>query len=184
MRHRIPVIVVTILALIGLAAPAASAASRPHPLIAGAVPSDIVPISCASFLGVTYHIMSNDDSSVGIDYQGTGKLTKVTTSPGDSNLTCVNSSSDYTDIHNNAGNCIRMRDASNNYTMIEETGCISGDANYQFQAYLNTSNGLVLFQNIHFGKWLGVNCPVRNGKRVRGVHNAPGNCDSWILNST
>jgi hypothetical protein len=40
-----------------------------------------------------------------------------------------------------------------------------------------------LFENVHFSKYLGVNCPARNGKRIRGVNDAPGNCDNWPLAS-
>ncbi len=172
MRYRIAIILAAAMAVLGLSASGAFAST---------VPPGLTKVSCTAIDNFAYHVLTNDNHTVGIDYQGTGSLTKVTTSPGDSTFDCVGGGTDYLDIHNNAGNCIRMRDASNNYTMIEEVGCVPSNTNYEFQAWFDNATNRYEFQNIHFNKWLAVNCPPENGSQVLGVNNVSGTCVKWQL---
>lgn len=173
MRHRIPAIVVMLLALIGLSAPVASAASglaQPHALVAD---------SCTP--GHTYgpyHLEPNSDVALALSYHGVGSLATVsTTGQGDTSLICVDSSGIFI-IRNNAGRCIRMTDQSNDYQMIEETQCENNNANYQFQQ--STVNGGFQFLNVHFGKFLGTeSCPSSDGDVVEGVGTGGGTCITW-----
>jgi hypothetical protein len=173
MRYRISAILLTLMALVGLSAPAAFAA-----------PQAQLPANCSQ--GQTYpasgsfHIIANANTSVGITYHGPGNLITVNDPPGDSIFICVNPPNTYV-IHNAAGNCFRMRDASNDYTVIEETGCLDDNTNYRFQAF-NIGSGHYQFENVHFGRWLGTtDCPPVNGSTVLGVPNAGGNCLTWLL---
>jgi hypothetical protein len=172
MRYRIPAVLIAVMALIGLSAPIAFAASS-QPSAGGCTPGQTFG---------PFHIVPNDTSTdIGIGYHGPGNLITLTDGPGDSTLVCVSSADIYV-IHNNAGNCIRMRDASNDYTVMEESGCTDAqkdDTNYQFQLF--TGNGGFQFKNIHFGRWLGVTCPPANGSIVLGQPNAAGNCVTWLL---
>ena len=179
MRYRISAILVTLMALIGLSASAASAAS-----VASAVPQAQLPTSCTQGQSYpstgSYHVLANANTSVGITYHGPGNLITVSSPPGDSVFICVNSPRTYI-VRNASGHCFRMRDASNNYTVIEAPDCQNGNTNYQFQAFPFGSG--FQFENVHFGRWLGVNCPPVSGETVKGVLNAPGNCLTWILQS-
>jgi hypothetical protein len=169
MRYRILAILITLMAIAGLSAPAAFAASGP-PLPSSCIVGD----SYGSF-----HVMANAKQSLGITYHGPGNPVTVTSSPGDSTFVCVVSPSTYV-IHNDAGNCFRMQDASNDFAIIEQTGCLDNNTNYQFQAFPH--NGDYQFENVHFQKWLGTaSCPPGNGTAVVGVPNAAGNCLTWLL---
>lgn len=72
-----------------------------------------------------------------------------------------------------------MRDASNDYTVIEATGCQDDNANYQFEAV--SVNGVYQFKNVNFSRWLGVICPPGNGSIVAGVPNTASYCFTWVL---
>jgi hypothetical protein len=171
MRWRIAIILAAALAMFGVSALGAFAST---------VPPGLTRVNCTALENFAYHVLANDNHTVGIDYQGTGNLIKVTATPGDSNFSCTGVS-DYLDIHNNADNCMRMRDASNNYTMIEEVGCLPTNTNYEFQAWFDNATNRYEFQNVHFGKWLAVNCPPEPGGEVLGVDNVSGTCLKWQL---
>jgi hypothetical protein len=174
MRYRIPALLVAAMALVGLSAPVALASSQPQSLLAS---------SCTVGTNtVKFHVESNDAKGLYVHYNGSGKIATVTTAPTDIYFKCVVSSPPTYVIHNASNRCIRMRDASNNYTVLEESACNDGDSNYQFYVKQGTSSDLFVFDNVHFSsRFLGVNCPAKNGKRIRGVKNAPGNCDNWLL---
>src|SRR5262249_367639 len=157
-----------VMATAGISAPAALASTQPRldsPCVIG---RDYGPV----------HLDSNDNPSVGIDYQGTGNLTKVTNSPGDTKFLCIKANDIY-ELHNAAGTSIRMRDLSNGYTVIEEVGCDLNNTNYQFQAIADGAR--TLFRNLHFNEYLGANCPVTNGEQVRGEPNTTGHCYRWLM---
>jgi hypothetical protein len=106
----------------------------------------------------------------------------ITSSPGDSTLVCADSSGSGTFyIQNNAGNCLRMHDASSHYAVIEETGCQRGNTNYEYRLQpMGGSGPLVGFQNVHFKQWIGVvTCPGINGDQVVGQSGAAGSCVDW-----
>jgi hypothetical protein len=176
MRYRIPALLVAAMALIGLSAPVALASSQPQSLLAS---------SCKVGTNtIKYHVESNAGKGLYVHYNGSGKIATITTTPTDIYFKCVVSSPPTYVIHNAFNHCIRMRDASNNYTVLEEGTCNDGDSNYQFNVEQGSSTSLVVFENVHFPtKFLGVNCPARNGKRIRGVNNAAGNCVNWQLKS-
>ena len=115
-----------------------------------------------------------------LSYHGPGNLVTVaSTAQGDSKLICVDSSGIFI-ILNNAGNCIRMTDQSNDYQVMEENGCLNDNTNYQFKQF-TVSTGHYQFENVHFQKWLGTeSCPFSDGDVVEGVPNAAGNCLTWL----
>jgi hypothetical protein len=154
--------------LLGLAAPSAFASDNPT----------LLAVNCQDIEGV-YHLMTNINQNIGIDFQGTGNLTKVTTTPGDSHIQCTGVS-DYLEIFNNSGNCIRMRDASNNYTVIEEVNCEPSNPNYEFQAFTD-GKGHYEFLNEGFtGRFLAVSCTGNSGSQVFGVLDQTGTCINWV----
>ena len=175
MRHRIPAIVVMLLALIGLSAPVASAASglaQPHALVAD---------TCTP--GHTYgpyHLEPNSDVALAIAFHGPGNLVTVsTTGQADVSFICVDSSGIFI-MRNNAGNCFRMTDQSNDYQVMEENGCLNDNTNYQFQQS-TVSSGHYQFVNVHFGKYLGTeSCPSSDGDVVEGVNTGGGTCVTWL----
>jgi len=123
-----------------------------------------------------FHLNLNG-TTLGLTYHGPGNPMNITSSPGDSTLVCAVSSGIYY-IRNNAGNCIRMRDASAGYSVLEESGCQLGNTNYEFLQIAN--NGLFSWENIHFKQFLGViGCPGTNGDPVVGVQPVTGNCLAW-----
>lgn len=175
MRYRVSVIIIAVMALAGLAAPAAFAASVQLQL----------PVGCT--VGNTYamssNIVVNANPPVGFTYHGVGNQVTLSSTPGNSSFVCVASPNTYV-IRNAAGNCFRMRDASNNYAVIEQNGCQDDNASYQFQAF-DTGGGVYQFENVDFGQLLGVEgvfCGQGNGN-ISGVPNSPGNCDAWIMQS-
>jgi hypothetical protein len=180
MRYRIPLVLAGVMAVIGLSAPAALASA---PL---ASTDQLPPANTACSVGTTYgpyHIMTNDNNSVGITYHGAVNQATVTTSPGDSRLEvaqCVGGSPIYV-IHNAAGNCLRMHDASSGFGVYEQNGCDLSNTEEQFALEQGSNSSLYTFENIGWGLWLGVNCPATNNEGVIGVQNAPGNCLNWQL---
>src|SRR5438128_289054 len=51
-------------------------------------------------------------------------------------------------IHNNNGNCLRMRDANNGYAVMEERGCTTTDLNERFVTHgPGTDGSKNTFQN-------------------------------------
>lgn len=174
MRYRISAIVIAVLALAGLAAaPAAFADSTVLSLPASCMPGHTYDISS--------HVVANANTSVGIDYNGTGNPIVVDNPPGDTSFICAAAPNTY--LFSNAfGHCFRMQDASNNFAVIETPDCQNDNTNYRFLAD-SVGNGRYQFQNVHFGKWLGVGCPPRNGEAVFGVPNAAGNCLTWVIMS-
>jgi len=176
MHYRVSAIIIAVMAVAGLSAPAAF----------GAPVQLQLPVGCT--VGKTYDISStimvNANPSVGIAYHGVGNQVTVSSAPGDSSFICVAPPGTYV-IRNAAGNCFRMRDASNDYSVIEQNGCQDDNTSYQFQAS-DTGGGSYQFVNVAFGRRLGIigiHCPPGNGSLVSGVPNSPGNCDSWIMQS-
>jgi len=163
--------VVALLALIGLSAPAASASAAPHMRPAA---------SCADGPG-PYHLEANSARSLGLTYHGAGNQVTVTPSIGDTTLECVGP--DTYVLHNNAGNCIRMTDASNDYKVIEESGCNTSDTNYEWFGF-DQGSGVIQFENAHFGEYLGTeHCIPGNGDGIEGVAPVTGQCINWVLGS-
>jgi hypothetical protein len=130
-----------------------------------------------------YHLKANAAPALGLTYHGVGNQVTVTPSIGDTTLQCVQAPDIYV-LHNNAGNCIRITDASNDYNVIEESGCNTADTNYEWEGF-PVSQGHVQFENLHFtNEWLGTeHCPPGNGDAVEGVPNQAGQCVTWILGS-
>jgi hypothetical protein len=174
MRHRIPAIVVMLLAIIGLSAPVASAASglaQPHALVAD---------SCSpGHVYGPYHLEPGSNQATALSYHGPGNLATVSTlRQGDTNLMCVRSSGIF-NILNDARNCVRMTDQSNDYQVMEEVACANDNANYEFQQ-ITVNNGFQ-FVNVHFGKYLGTeSCPSSDGDVVEGVGTGGGTCITWL----
>lgn len=153
-------------------APAASAVSKTHPLIAD---------TCTP--GQTYgpwHLVPDSNMALALAYHGPGNLVTVASKgKGDSRFICVDSSGVFV-ISNDAGNCIRMTDQSNDYQVMEENGCLNDNTNYQFKQF-TASLGHYQFENVHFQQWLGTeSCPSSDGDVVEGVPNAAGNCLTWL----
>lgn len=174
MRYRIPLILATVTALIGLSASAAFAGPR-----------QLTPTTCTGGTSPAYHVLSNANTSVGITYHGEGNQATVTTSPGDTKFevaACIGSTPIYV-IHNDAGNCLRMHDASSNYGVYEEENCELNNTEEWWEEGFNPSNGLPQFYNIHWGLYLGVTCPANPGSGLRGQTNLGGTCITWILHS-
>jgi hypothetical protein len=121
-------------------------------------------------------ILTNDNNSVGITYPGIGEQATITSQPGTS---YVIEESTYFIIRNSNGNCLRMRDANNNYAVIEENGCRLGDHNERF--LLNFTGNTVTFYNIGTGYYLGESCPAKNGNKIWGESGDSGTCVQWIL---
>lgn len=177
MRYRIAAVLVATMALTGLsAAPAtvayASLYTRPA-------------ASCGLAPG-PYHLEANAATSLGLTYHGVGNQLTVTSSIGDTTLECDVSPNIYV-LHNDAGNCIRITDASNDFKVIEESGCSShlNDSNYQWEGFPEPNNRVV-FENMHFlSEWLGTeHCRPGNGDGVEGVTSGGGTCLTWVLAST
>ena len=174
MRHRITAIIVMLLALTGLSASAASTASaspQPHSLVAD---------SCTP--GQTsgpYHLTPVSGIALALSYHGVGNLiTVATTRQGDTSFICVNSSGIFM-MRNNAGNCIRMTDQSNDFQVKEVSPCQNGNTNFEFQQS-TVGTGRYQFLNVHFGKFLGTeSCPSSDGDVVEGVGTGGGTCITW-----
>jgi len=174
MRYRISAMIIAVMALAGLAAPAAFADSTVLSLPGSCTPGKTYDISS--------HVMANANTSVGIDYNGTGNPITVHNPPGDTSFICAAAPNTYL-FRNAFGHCFRMQDASNNFAVIETGDCQNDNTNYRFLAF-PVGNGRYQFQNVHFGRWLGTaDCPPINGSRVLGVPNAPGNCLTWVIMS-
>lgn len=179
MRHRIPAIIVMLLALIGLSASAASAASAGS---VGVKPHALVADTCIK--GKTYgpwHLEPNSRTTLALSYHGPGNLiTVASTGKGDSHFVCVDPSGIFI-ILNNVGNCIRMTDQSNDYQVMEETGCLNDNTNYQFQQ-TTVGTGVYQFMNVHFQKLLGTeSCPSADGDVVEGIPSGvSGTCVNWV----
>ena len=172
MRYRISAIIIAVMALAGLAAPAAFADSTQRSLPASCTPGNTYDISS--------HVVTNARTMLGIDYNGTGNPIVVDSSPGDTSFICAAAPNTYL-FRNAFGHCFRMQDASNNFAVIETAGCENDNTNYRFLAFA-VSGGRYQFQNVHFGRWLGTaDCPPVNGSIVEGVPNAPGNCLTWLI---
>ena len=172
MHYRIATALVVFVALIGLPAPAAFAA--PNPLLAKSctVGQDTTPA----------HVMTNDNSAVGIAFPGPGNQAIVTTSPARTSFKCVDPADGYV-IHDQRGHCLRMRDASNNFAVMEESSCNDSDNNERFVPFLDLHNSqLEEFLNIGTGDYLGVVCGVQNGWKIWGVSGASGTCFNWRVN--
>ena len=177
MRFRIAAVLVAVTALIGLSATVATVAS--------ASPHTRPAVSCGLAPG-PYHLEANAATSLGLTYHGVGNQPTVTSSIGDTTLECDIPPNIYV-LHNDAGNCIRITDASNDYNVIEESGCSNSqlnDSNYQWEGFPENNNRVV-FENIHFpSQWLGTeHCPPRNGDGVEGVTGDGGTCPTWVLAS-
>lgn len=174
MRYRVPVIAIALLALIGIFAPAASAGPNRRP--AGGCQLGPGP----------YHLKANAAKSLGLTYHGVGNQVTVTPNIGDTTLQCILAPNTYA-LHNAAGNCIRITDASNDYKVMEESGCsqASSDSNYQWFAFPNSNNNSVILENDHFlHEYLGTeHCVPGNGDGVEGVPDDSGQCLTWILGS-
>jgi hypothetical protein len=127
-----------------------------------------------------YHLETNANRTLGLTYHGVGNQVNVTPSIGDTTLQCAIPPDIYV-LHNNAGNCVRITDASNDYKVIEQSGCILDNANYEWELF-PVANG-VQFENIHFpNEWLGTeHCDPGNGDGIEGVPNQAGQCVTWIL---
>ena len=133
-----------------------------------------------------YHLMTNADSSIGIEYHGEGTQVNATSNPGDTYFYCIRPgqlSSAYA-IHNAAGNCLRMHDASSGYAVYEEEGCNYSNTEEQWEPSHGTSSGRYIFSN--FGRLLlsmGINCFPLPPVTVSGYPDQPGNCVNWIPES-
>jgi Ricin-type beta-trefoil lectin domain-like len=158
MRYRILSIPAVIMAIMGLTASAALATATPQ-----------VPHG-------PYHIMANSNHSVGIAYPGTGSDVYVSSSPGSSYINYFKNHE--WQIYNSNGNCLRMRDASNGYTVVEENKCNTSDESQLWYQY--NAGGFWQFENVATKQFLGVSCPAENGYGVRGVSESTGNCYNWV----
>ena len=156
MHYRALPIVAVIMAILGLSAPAALAATP-------------------QAQHGPYHIMANSNHSVGIVYPGSGSDVYVSTSPGQSFVTYFKNHE--WQIYNSGRNCLRMQDAHNGYTVLEEHGCSTSDESQLWYRY--HANGLWQFENVATKQFLGVSCPAENGYGVRGVSESAGNCYNW-----
>lgn len=172
MRYRILAVLAALTAAIGLAAAAAPAASA---AVSARYVRYITPR-----LG-PYNIMTNDNHSVGITYPGPGNQATITTNPGNSHVTQLGGG--IVTIHNDNGNCLRMRDAANSFAVMEESGCSpSTDANERWVFEVNSNDPqLFAFKNVATGQFLGVTCPAKNGNKVWGEPNQAGTCIQWLL---
>lgn len=171
MRYRSLVILVAFIAVIGLSAPAAFAESNPSPTHGNGITATVAG---------PFHIIANDNTSVGITYPGTGDQATITSNPGTSYLEGATASTWV--IHNSNGNCLRMRDANNNYAVMEESGCNTSDKNEQF--VWTIPNSTSQFKNVATGQYLGVSCPAKNGNKVWGVTGNSGTCYNWQMRSS
>ena len=177
MHYRIAVALATFMVLTSLTVPAASAAPQ-LPINSCTVGHDYGP----------YILLANDNQSLGIHFNGPGTQATVTDlfdTNGPSNLyfKCVSGQSiiEYV-IHNNNGNCLRMRNAANGYAVMEENGCNSTDLQERFVPHGPGADGSKnIFQDDGEGQWLGVICGVQDGWKVWGVRNASGTCLNWLL---
>jgi hypothetical protein len=172
MRYRIPIILATATALIGLSASAAFAGPR-----------QLTQASCSGQTQPAYHIMANANKSAGITYHGEGNQATVTTSPGDSTLEwagCAGSVAVYV-IHNDADNCLRMHDASSGYGIYEEENCELNNTEEWWVWSYDPNTELSQFYNYYWGLYLGVTCPASNGTGLRGQTGLSGTCTSWLL---
>jgi len=183
MRYRIPVILVAVMALIGLSAPAALAGPNlPHLRPARSLSLALsIPVNCTN--GTTYgpyHLMTNVDHSLGLHYPGPGNQAIVTSNPGKSYFYCNHG---VYAIHNANGNCLRMHDASSGYAVFEQSGCDYSNGGEEWIPYNGSSSGLRLFQNVERLKYMGVECFILSGDPVFGYPDAPGNCINWLPES-
>jgi hypothetical protein len=177
MRYRIAVVLATLMVLTGLTAPAASAASQ-LPISSCTVGHDYGP----------YILLANDNQGLGIHYNGPGTQATVTSifdTNGPSNLyfQCVSGSYivEYV-IHNHNGNCLRMRNASNGYAVMEESGCNTTDLQQRFVPSGSGCSGCVIaFQDDGEGQMLGVTCGVQDGWKVWGEPDVSGSCFRWLI---
>lgn len=171
MRYRILAILAALMTVIGLSASAAAAAPRLSP-VNGKYVKQIRPL-----LG-PYHLTTNDNPSVGITYPSPGNQATITTNPGNSHITRLGGG--FVTIHNDNGNCLRMRNASSSYAVMEEKGCNRRDNN---EVYIWLVNGdLNAFENVATHQFLGVSCPAKNGNKMWGVTGDPGTCFNWLIN--
>jgi hypothetical protein len=131
-----------------------------------------------------FHIMTNDNHSVGITYPGAGNQATITTNPGNSHVTQLGGGIVY--IHNDNGNCLRMRDAANSFAVMEESGCSQNtDPNERWVFLVGANNSqLFAFQNVATGQFLGVTCPAKDGNKVWGEPNQSGTCINWLLEAS
>ena len=160
MRYRILSIVAVIMMIMGLTASAALA-SPDFPLAAAAHPGtalSTVPVTAApgTLVGPVHILTNSDNHLVGIAYPGTGSQAVVSSSPGTSYLKSL-ANGDWI-IYNSNINCLRMRDSSNGYAVVEEKGCNTSDHS---QLWVSDPSGdLNTFQNVATKQWLGVGCPA------------------------
>jgi hypothetical protein len=177
MHYRIAVVLAMLIALTGLAAPAAFADPQ-LPINSCTVGHNYGP----------YILLANDNQGLGITFPGPGNQATVTSilppgSPSNISFQCVSGTGiiEYV-IHNSNGNCLRMRDANNGYAVMEESGCNTNDLSERFVVHGPGTNGSKdTFQNDGEGRWLGVSCGVQDGWKVWGVRNVSGNCLKWLL---
>lgn len=165
MPNRILIFFAALMAVIGLAAPAASASSS-------------VGTGCSPC-----HLMTNVNTSVGITYPGIGSQVTVTTSPGSSTVEWVNEAYGIVVIHNNNGYCLKMRDAANGHAITEDFGCDTNDLAELF-VMVQFSNGTYGFASEDYsGYYLGVSCGAHNGSPLWGFQFVSGTCIGWQKHS-
>lgn len=161
MRYRIFGILAALMTVIGLWAPAVAFAGTSPP----------------------YHLMTNDNSSVGITYPGPGNQATITSNPG---KTYFEADGEYAKvtafvIHNHNGNCLRMRDKNHSYAVMEEKTCDLRDNNERFlQVTCPTCNQRYSYLNVATHAYLSVSCPAKNGNKVWGTTNLNGTCVNWL----
>jgi hypothetical protein len=131
----------------------------------------------------SFHLLTNSDNQrVGLAYPGVGHQAIVSTSPGSTSVTYISGSNVWFVVHNSNGNCLRMRDASYVYAVMEEKGCNPSDSQEQFQWLQSDVSDVRALQNRGTGYVLGVEpCPAENNAKVFGESGASGQCDNWVL---
>jgi hypothetical protein len=133
-----------------------------------------------------YHIMTNDNPYVGITYPGVGDQATITSNPGKSYIVpagTINGQTVYY-IRNSNGHCLRMRDANNNYAVMEESTCSFSDHNELYYQNPDLINNTDTFDNVSTRYLLGESCPANDGNKIWGVSGASGTCFRWQLHNT
>jgi hypothetical protein len=171
MFHRVSAILAVLMTVVGLSASAAFAAANQSSAASGT--------STASSTSPPYFLVENDNGLYGITYTGPGNQATITDRYGQSHFIYLGNQ--IVAIANSNGNCLRMRDASQSYAVMEENGCNTGDLAEQFLKNCTTTGTpeICTFLNEEQGQYLGESCPAHDGNKVWGESGATGTCFKW-----
>jgi hypothetical protein len=109
-KNRIVVFLAALIALIGLAAPAASASPAPKPVHVNSQGKPVRGPDDFPTCNPCHIVMNALNGEYGITYPGVGSPAEVTTSPGTSTVEADPDAPccDGAVIHNNNGNCLKI----------------------------------------------------------------------------